>query len=74
MNYIKVKDKDHLYRNPDNNSIINTDYESYKIYEELYRKKYNEKKRIENIENDLNSLKEDLNEIKKLLRNLSDQS
>lgn len=70
MTYIKVKDKEHLYRNESNNSIINTDYESYKAYEDLYRKKYNEKKRIENIESDLNQLKGDLNEIKELLRNL----
>jgi len=74
MDYIKVKDKDFLYRNKDNNSIINSDYDSYKIYEELYKSKYNEKKRIESIENDLNDLKNDLNEIKNLLRNLANGS
>jgi hypothetical protein len=71
MNYIKVENKDHLYRNKQNNSIINTDYESYKLYEEMYIKKYKENKRIESLENDINNIKSDLSEIKDMLRNLS---
>lgn len=71
MDYIKVKDKDHLYRNKDNNSLVNSDYESYKIYEDLYRKKYQEKKRIDNLESELSNIKNDLNEIKNLLKNLA---
>lgn len=71
MSYIKVENKDYLYRNKENNSIVNTDYESYKLYEEMYRKKYKENKRIESLENDVNIIKNDLNEIKDLLRNLS---
>lgn len=71
MSYIKVENKDYLYRNKENNSIVNTDYESYKLHEEMYRKKYKENKRIESLENDVNSIKNDLSEIKDLLRNLS---
>lgn len=71
MSYIKVENKDYLYRNKENNSIVNTDYESYKLHEEMYRKKYKENKRIESLENDVNIIKNDLNEIKDLLRNLS---
>jgi hypothetical protein len=71
QNYLKVENKEHLYRNVENNSIINSDYESYKVYEEMYRRKYNEKKRIESLENDINSMKSDLKEIKDLLRNFS---
>lgn len=71
MSYIKVENKDHLYRNKENNSIVNMDYESYKLYEEMYRKKYKENKRIESLENDINNIKSDLSEIKGMLRNLS---
>ena len=74
MDYIKVKDKDHLYRDKNNNSLINSDYESYKLYEELYKNKYKEKKRIENLENDVTEIKNDLNEIKNLLRGLANES
>jgi chromosome condensin MukBEF ATPase and DNA-binding subunit MukB len=74
MNYIKVKDRDHLYRNKENDSIINSDYESYKLYNELYKKKYTEKEKIKNLENDVNEIKNDLNEIKTLLRNLANGS
>lgn len=70
-NYLKVENKEHLYRDKENNSIINSDLESYKIYEELYRKKYHEKKRIDMIENDISNIKNDLSEIKDLLRNLA---
>jgi hypothetical protein len=74
MEYIKVKDKDHLVRDSYSNAIINTDIEGYNSYMETYRIKYNEKKRIENLENDVNSIKSDLNEIKDLLRGLSNGS
>lgn len=69
--YLKVEDKDHLYRDVTNNAIVNSDYQSYKNYEELYRKKYMEKRRLEFLEEDVNNIKSDLKEIKELLRNLS---
>lgn len=70
MSYIKVENKDHLYRNKENNSIINTDYESYRLYEKMYIKKYRENKRIDSLEDDINNIKSDLTEIKDLLKNL----
>lgn len=74
MNHIKVKDKDYLYRDSNNNSLINSDYESYKIYENLYKKKYKENERIQSLENQLCILKDDINEIKNLLTNFTNES
>lgn len=74
MKYIRVKDNDHLLRDRTTNAIINSDYESYKNYENEYRKKYFEKKRMEQMESDIVNIKSDLDEIKTLLRNLANGS
>jgi len=42
--------------------------------DQLKRRKENENKRVESIENDLAGVKEDLNEIKNLLRSLINES
>jgi len=70
MDYIKVKDKDHLVRDVYSNAIVNVDMDSYNAYVENYKKTYKETQRIENLENDVNEMKSDLNEIKNLLRSL----
>jgi glycine betaine/choline ABC-type transport system substrate-binding protein len=72
--YLKVKDKNNLVRDTYTNAIINTDMDGYNNYVETYRIKYNEKKRIENLESDVGTIKDDLNEIKQLLRNLANGS
>lgn len=72
MTYIKVKDRDHLYRDLTSEGIVNSDYEAYNLYVEDYKKKYEENKKITKIEDDLNSLKDDIGEIKNLLRSLLD--
>ena len=74
MNYIKVKDKDHLLRDIESNGIISTDDQGYQAYAENYKRTYNESKRIKNLENDVNDIKSDLNEIKNLLRSLANGS
>jgi hypothetical protein len=70
MSYIKVKDKDNLLRDKNTNAIINSDYQEYLNYQESYKKKLEEKNRIENIEQQINTLKDDLSEIKVLLKEL----
>jgi len=70
MDYIKVKDKDHLVRDVYSNAIVNVDMDSYNAYVENYKKTYKETQRIENLESDVNEMKSDLNEIKNLLRSL----
>lgn len=68
--YIKVKDKNHLVRDPMSNGILNTDELEYKNYIENYKKKYSESKKIKDFEEQMNSMKDDINEIKSLLKQL----
>lgn len=70
MNYLKVKDKEHLLRDQNTNAIINSDYETYQAYEEAYRIKYSEKKKIQNLEEEIKDIKNNIDEIKNLLRSL----
>jgi hypothetical protein len=70
MDYIKVKDKDHLVRDTYSNAIVNVDMDSYNAYIENYKQRYNETQRIKNLEGDVSEMKNDLNEIKNLLRSL----
>lgn len=74
MTYIRVKDKDYLIRDTDSNAIINTDVDSYQIYLENYKKRYNELQRIEKLEESMNQIKDDLSDIKNLLRSISNES
>jgi hypothetical protein len=70
MDYIKVKDKDHLVRDSYSNAIVNVDMNSYNAYVENYKQRYNETQRIKNLEGDVSEMKNNLNEIKDLLRSL----
>lgn len=74
MGFIRVKDKNGLYRDESNNAIINMNKNEYNSYLESYKKVHNESKRINTLENDVNDIKSDLNEIKTLLRNLANGS
>lgn len=74
MNYIQVKDKDHLIRDVNSNAIVNVDLDAYHAYVENYKKVYNETQRIQNLENVVSELKTDLDEIKNLLRGLANES
>jgi len=70
MEYIKVKDHTNLVRDPKTNSIINTNMAEYNEYVSRRKTKKTEEKRVEEIENDVSSIKDDLNEIKSLLKSL----
>jgi hypothetical protein len=74
MDYIKVKDKDHLVRDVYSNAIVNVDMDAYNAYIENYRQRYNETQKIKNLENDVCEIKNDLSEIKNLLRSLANGS
>jgi hypothetical protein len=74
MDYVKVKDKDYLFRDTFSNGIVSNDDLGYQAYTENYKRVYNETQRIKNLENDVNSIKDDLNEIKNLLRSLANGS
>jgi formiminotetrahydrofolate cyclodeaminase len=70
MDYIKVKDSDHLLRDPISNGIVNSDVEAYNAYVQNYKKTFTQNKAIENIQDEVKTVKKDLEEIKNLLRSL----
>jgi hypothetical protein len=74
IEYYKVKDKNNLLRDSESNAIVNTDYENYKKYVDLYKQKISESKKIKELQNEVSSIKEDLGEIKDLLRSIINES
>lgn len=70
MNYIKVEGKNNLLRDSQTNSIINDNMSEYQQYLKRRESKSKENQKIQNLEEDVASMKDDLNEIKSLLRSL----
>jgi len=68
---MKVEGHPNLIRDENSNAIVNTDSSEYTNYLSLRARKKHGGDRIDNMENDLKSLKDDINEIKNLLRALS---
>ena len=68
--YLKV-DSDHgLLRDVNTNAIVNNNYNEYEQFVQVSKLKFNEKKEIEDLKSDVNSMKNDLDEIKSLLKSL----
>lgn len=65
-----VKDDKNLYRDESSNAIINTNLEEYNNYISLRNRRENERKKINSIENEINTMKSDLEEIKSLLKSI----
>ena len=63
MNHLKVKDNDHLYRDVNSGAIINTDNSAFEKYKRS-------KLKFQNMEHELNYLKDEISEIKNLLKQL----
>ena len=70
MDYVKVKDHDHLIRNTKSNCIINTNKAEFDLYITRRKLKKSEKNKVENIERDISTLRNEITEIKDLLRSL----
>ena len=71
--HIKVKSDVSLVRDIDSNAIISKNQSEFDKFLKLSQKKYEEKKKFDDMRSDLDSLKQDMNEIKTLLRNIMDK-
>jgi len=70
MNYLKVEGHSNLLRDPNTNSIINTNMSEYQEYIIRRDSKSEKNQKIQNLESDVANIKNDLDEIKLLLRSL----
>ena len=68
---MKVKGHNHLARDENSNAIVNNNSSEYTNYLQRRAKRQQGQDRIDNMEDDLKSLKDDINEIKTLLKALS---
>lgn len=68
--YRKIKDNENYYRDLKTNAVVNFDYNAYDSYVNNYKRKLQDIKTINELSNEVSSLKEDINEIKNLLRNI----
>ena len=71
MDFMKVKGHDNFIRDPHTNSIINTNMTEYQEYVSRKKVKNEEQQKLQNLEQDVASIRGDLDEIKSLLRSLS---
>ena len=71
--HIKVKSDVSLVRDVDSNAIISKNQSEFDKFLKLSQKKYEEKKKFDDMRSDLDSLKQDMDEIKTLLRNIMDK-
>jgi hypothetical protein len=72
MDYLKVEGHSNLMRDPNTNSIINTNMTEYQEYLLRRNAKNEENQQIQNLESVVANMKGDLDEIKSLLRSLID--
>ena len=70
MEFIKVKDNEHLIKNTKSNFIVNTNKSEYDEYIARRKLKQSEKQKVENIERDISTLINEITEIKDMLRSL----
>ena len=68
--YLKVESDHGLLRDVSNNAIVNNNFNEYEQFLQVSKIKHNEKKEMEDLKSDVNSMKNDLDEIKSLLKSL----
>ena len=71
MNHTNIQGHSDLVRDNSTGAILNNDTSQYNQYLTLRAKRKHGTDRIDNMEDDLKSLKDDINEIKTLLKALS---
>lgn len=74
MDYIKVEGHSNLKRDPQTNAIINDNMKDYNEYKKRKQIKSKEINKIQNMEDDLDRIKDDINDIKSLLKELINES
>ena len=70
MDFIKVKNNEHLVKNTKSNFIINTNKSEYDEYMARCKLKKSEKNKVDNLERDISTLRDEITEIKDMLRSL----
>ncbi len=70
MEYYGVKGHSDLLRDPNTNSLVNSNDRDYQKYVARRNAKRDQSQQTENIEQDLANLKSEMNEIKSLLKEL----
>ena len=68
--YLKVESDVSLVRDMESNAIISKNKTEFDKFLNISRKKYEEKRKFDQMRGDLDSLKQDMDEIKTLLRNI----
>ena len=71
--YLKVESDTSLVRDMDSNAIVSKNKTEFDKFLKLSRKKYEEKRKFDQMRGDLDSLKQDMDEIKTLLKNIMDK-
>ena len=71
MNKLKVEGHPDLVRDTKSSAVINNSRRDYEEYMEQYRARKRSTDRIDNMESDMNSIKNELDEIKSLLIKLT---
>ena len=71
--YLKVKSDVSLVRDTDSNAIVNQNQDEFDKFLKLSQKKYEEKRKFDDMRSDLDALKQDMDEIKTLLKNIMDK-
>jgi len=70
MEHSRIDGYSNLIRDEETKAVINTSMTEYNSYMSQKRIKEKENQKIQNLEQDLSSMKDDLDEIKVLLRSL----
>jgi len=70
MDFVKVKNNEHLVKNTKSNFIINTNKSEYDEYIARRKLKKSEKNKVDSLERDLSTLRDEITEIKDMLRSL----
>ena len=68
--YLKVESDTSLVRDMESNAIVSKNKTEFDKFLKLSRKKYEEKRKFDQMRGDLDSLKQDMDEIKTRLRNI----